>query len=178
MNITADLTLADQPKLTLLMTIAEDIARAGLTVTESDLERPWGAFYVIDESEIEPFAEQFFPDQLDELSQQLKTGLSLTPKILIVAPKQSLSWQYHHRRSEIWRVVAGPVGVVVSDSDELPTTIQSQPTHTRITIAQGQRHRLIGLGSWGIVAEIWQHIDHANPSNEADIVRIQDQYGR
>jgi len=28
------------------------------------------------------------------------------------------------------------------------------------------------------VAEIWQHTDAAQPSNEADIVRVQDDFGR
>jgi hypothetical protein len=41
-----------------------------------------------------------------------------------------------------------------------------------------ERHRLIGLDSWAIVAEIWQHTDIENPSNEEDIVRIQDDFGR
>jgi hypothetical protein len=28
-----------------------------------------------------------------------------------------------------------------------------------IQLEKGERHRLIGLDSWGIVAEIWQHTD-------------------
>ena len=31
---------------------------------------------------------------------------------------------------------------------------------------------------FGVVAEIWQHTDLNNPSDENDIVRIQDDYGR
>jgi hypothetical protein len=42
----------------------------------------------------------------------------------------------------------------------------------------GQRHRLIGLDQWGVVAEIWQHTDSENPSDESDIVRLQDDFGR
>ena len=41
-----------------------------------------------------------------------------------------------------------------------------------------QRHRLIGLDGWGIVAEIWRHTDAENPSDEDDIVRVQDDFGR
>lgn len=33
-------------------------------------------------------------------------------------------------------------------------------------------------GGWGVVAEIWQHTDKDNPSNEDDIVRVQDDFGR
>ncbi len=42
----------------------------------------------------------------------------------------------------------------------------------------GERHRLIGLQTWGIVAEIWQHIDTTSPSDESDIVRVSDDYDR
>ncbi|MFO0703343.1 MAG: phosphoheptose isomerase, partial [Patescibacteria group bacterium] len=40
------------------------------------------------------------------------------------------------------------------------------------------RHRLIGAGVWGVVAEIWQHTDPTKPSDEQDIVRVSDAYGR
>lgn len=42
----------------------------------------------------------------------------------------------------------------------------------------GERHRLIGLRTWGIVAEIWQHTDATSPSDEFDIVRVSDDYDR
>ena len=93
--------------------------------------------------------DQFFPTQRDTVAKQLAAGLPLTPKFLVVAPGQPLSWQYHHRRSELWHVVAGPVGLVVSDTDELPTDVAVQQAGASITIAQGQRHRLVGLGSVG-----------------------------
>ena len=41
-----------------------------------------------------------------------------------------------------------------------------------------ERHRLIGLSDFGIVAEIWIHTDSDNPSDEDDIVRLQDDYSR
>jgi hypothetical protein len=47
-----------------------------------------------------------------------------------------------------------------------------------IKLKQGERHRLMGLGNWGIVAEIWQHTDVSNPSDEDDIVRLQDDFSR
>ncbi|MCU0327251.1 MAG: phosphoheptose isomerase, partial [Spirosomaceae bacterium] len=40
------------------------------------------------------------------------------------------------------------------------------------------RHRLVGVNEWGIIAEIWQHTDPKNPSDENDIVRVQDDFGR
>lgn len=36
----------------------------------------------------------------------------------------------------------------------------------------GERHRLIGLNNWGVIAEIWRHTDKENPSDEDDIVRL------
>jgi hypothetical protein len=45
-------------------------------------------------------------------------------------------------------------------------------------LKKGERHRLIGLDDYGVIAEIWQHIDTENPSDEDDIVRVQDDYGR
>ncbi len=47
-----------------------------------------------------------------------------------------------------------------------------------IEIQKGERHRLIGLSDFGIVAEIWIHTDSVNPSDENDIVRLQDDYAR
>jgi len=47
-----------------------------------------------------------------------------------------------------------------------------------ISLEQGERHRLVGLDDWGVVAEIWMHTDPSNPSDEDDIVRLQDDFGR
>ena len=33
---------------------------------------------------------------------------------------------------------------------------------------------LLVLDTWGVVAEFWQHTDAESPSNEDDIVRLQD----
>ena len=43
----------------------------------------------------------------------------------------------------------------------------------QIILKQGERHRLVGLEDFGIVAEIWQHTEKNQPSDEEDIVRIQ-----
>jgi mannose-6-phosphate isomerase len=97
--------------------------------------------------------------------------------MLLVAPQARLSWQYHYRRAEIWRVVQGPVGVATSDTDA-EGEVQSYAPGDQITLRQGERHRLVGLSGWGVVAEIWQHTDASAPSDEEDIVRVQDDFGR
>jgi mannose-6-phosphate isomerase len=145
-----------------------------LQVVTSDFTRPWGGFFVVDEDQADLFIETFFPTYKKE---ELLLGNKLSPKILVVAPGQRLSWQYHHRRAEIWRVVEGEVGVVLSDTDEEAELNEFEPGDV-IVLNKGQRHRLVGLGGWGILAEIWQHTDPAHPSDEEDIVRLQDDYGR
>jgi hypothetical protein len=47
-----------------------------------------------------------------------------------------------------------------------------------VKLVQGQRHRLVGTDEWGIIAEIWKHTDKENPSDEEDIVRVEDDFGR
>jgi len=48
----------------------------------------------------------------------------------------------------------------------------------QIVLEQGERHRLIGLDDYCVVAEIWQHTDANHPSDEDDIIRVQDDFGR
>lgn len=146
----------------------------GFQIIKQDRERPWGGFLVLDESLAAQFAKEFFPEEDFEL---LKISEKLSPKILLVAPGKRLSWQYHFRRAEIWRCITGKVAVATSDNDiekEINTLIKGD----KIKLKQGERHRLIGLEDWGVVAEIWQHTDASNPSDEEDIVRLQDDFGR
>jgi mannose-6-phosphate isomerase len=150
------------------------LAAVGLTVVGKDLARPWGGFLLISQSEVGEFVRAYFPDAgLQDASEQL----ALSPKLLLVAPGQRLSWQYHRRRSEIWRVVEGPVGISRSLTDE-ETPMCSYSSGEVLRLELGERHRLIGLDTWGVVAEIWQHTDEATPSDEHDIVRVADDYDR
>ena len=146
----------------------------GFEVVQEDQTRPWGGFFVLDESQIQKFRERFFATvHLSDL--QLKNKLS--PKILVVGPEKRLSWQYHHRRSEIWKLVGGEGGIIISKTDE-EGPLQELQLDQVIQLAQGERHRLVGLDNWGIVAEIWMHTDPDNPSDEEDIVRVQDDFQR
>lgn len=47
-----------------------------------------------------------------------------------------------------------------------------------MTFRQVERHRLMGLDDYAIMAEIWQYTDVNNPSDEGDIVRVQDDFSR
>lgn len=154
--------------------VKKHIESFGYQIVDYDSERPWGGFLVIDEAQAQKFANQFFDGiPIDSL----KIGGKLSPKILIVNPKARLSWQYHHRRAEIWRVYQGTVGIIRSnDNDQKPILTLNEGDQVRLN--QGERHRLIGLQKQAMVAEIWQHTDPNNPSNEEDIVRLQDDFGR
>jgi mannose-6-phosphate isomerase len=145
-----------------------------LEAVEIDNQRPWGGFFVINEAQANLFIEIFFP-HLNNAALNI-TG-KLSPKILVVAPQKRLSWQYHHRRAEIWKLIGGNAAVMVSDNDE-ETEIINLNKGDIIELKQGERHRLIGTDNWGIMAEIWRHTDAANPSDENDIVRVQDDFGR
>lgn len=154
--------------------INEKLTAEGLKVANKDDSRPWGGFFVIDENDAEKFIQLYFPEfTLNEVSITNK----ISPKILIVAPNKRLSWQYHYRRAELWKVVDGPIAVAKNKTDE-QKEMQVYNEGDLITLAQGERHRLIGLDKYGIVAEIWQHTDESNPSDEEDIVRLQDDFGR
>ena len=143
-------------------------------IVDKDHNRPWGGFFVIAEDQAQRFADVYF-NGLDVSS--LKISGKLSPKILIVAPDKRLSWQYHHRRAEIWRVIQGQAGVVRSNTD-YENELEILNVGATVTLLQGERHRLVGLEDYAVVAEIWQHTDVDNPSDEEDIVRIQDDFGR
>lgn len=167
-------TAANIDKSEVFESIQAFLDTEGFKVVATDHQRPWGGFFVIDESQAPTFIAKFF----SHLSLEDFAGFEkLSPKILVVAPQKRLSWQYHHRRAEIWKLIAGVAGVVISDTDKetipLPLSIGQV-----INLKCGERHRLLGADGYGVVAEIWQHIDKENPSNEDDIVRVQDDFGR
>ncbi|MFT4683453.1 MAG: mannose-6-phosphate isomerase [Polaribacter sp.] len=154
--------------------IEENLRSFGFIIESKDLDRPWGSFLVIDESQAQAFSNQFFKG-LDVNT--LRIGGKLSPKILIVKPNARLSWQFHNRRAEIWQVYKGTAGIIRSDSD-VENEMEVYSEGDQIILQQGERHRLIGLDETSVVAEIWQHTDINHPSDEEDIIRVQDDFGR
>ena len=152
----------------------EELLKRGLKIEKTDFSRPWGGFFVINENQAQDFADIYFKG-LDVGSLRMRGKLS--PKILLVKPGARLSWQYHHRRAEIWCVIEGPVGIIRSTTNDQGHLVSFDAGET-LVLEQGQRHRLIGLENWGVVAEFWQHTDPKHPSDEDDIVRVQDDYKR
>ena len=136
-------------------------------IIDRDLKRPWGGFLVVDESLKDKFIRIFFPDY--KISD---AHLPITPKFLLISPLKRLSLQKHERRSEAWKIIYGSVKAIINDHEIMLYT------NDTVHIRKNTSHRLIGLDDWAIVAEIWIHDDPENPSDENDIIRIQDDFGR
>jgi mannose-6-phosphate isomerase len=154
--------------------VSEYLGELSLGVVETDFDRPWGGFFVIDPADTAEFIDTYFPDLPKE---DIEKGGGLQPKILVVEPGKRLSWQDHERREELWRTVAGPVGFHESETDE-QGPLQTLEVSEIVQHGIQHRHRLVGLENWGVVAEIWQHTDPNNPSDEDDIRRVQDDFKR
>jgi mannose-1-phosphate guanylyltransferase/mannose-6-phosphate isomerase len=107
--------------------------------------RPWGTYSVLGE------------------------GQGFKIKRVVVKPKQSLSLQMHHHRSEHWVVVSGTANITVGDTTKLMTPNQS----TYIEI--GTTHR---LENPGITDLVLIEVQCGNYLGEDDIVRFSDTYGR
>ena len=120
----------------------------------------------------------FFPD-VNPIDARLgNPEVELSPKFLLVAPEQRLSWQRHERRSERW-VFLTPGAYYKSLDPDNPGDLIPAPTGTEVQFAAGECHRLVGVkDAFTLVAEIWQHTDPSRPSDEADITRLQDDYQR
>ena len=154
--------------------IKKEIESFGFSVVSHDFKRPWGGFLVVSETQSQEFSDKFF-NGLD--INTLKIGGKLSPKILIVKPEARLSWQYHNRRAEIWQIFRGSAGISKSETDE-ENEMKVYHESDQIILKQGERHRLMGLDNFCVVAEIWQHTDIDHPSDENDIIRVQDDFDR
>jgi mannose-6-phosphate isomerase len=107
--------------------------------------RPWGTF------------EQF---TLNERT---------TVKIITVKPRQELSLQYHFKRREFWRVLAGHPTVTVGKKKRRANVGDEFYVPTRTA------HRL-GNSSKKTLAAVLEI--SFGTFRESDIVRLEDQYGR
>ena len=151
--------------------IKSEVKNLGFSITHEDFNRPWGGFFQIDQRQSQKFVHTFISKEINVNS------LKISPKILIVKPNQRLSWQFHKRRKEIWKVYRNEIGVIRSLTNFENDLIIKKEGEV-IHFDNQERHRLVGLDKIGVVAEIWIHTDLNNPSDENDIVRISDDYKR
>ena len=151
--------------------IKNEVKDLGFSIINEDFNRPWGGFFQIDERQSQKFVHTLISKKID------LNNLKISPKILIVEPNQRLSWQYHNRRKEIWKVYRNDIGIIRSLTNFENDLIIKKEGEI-IHFESQERHRLVGLDKIGVVAEIWIHTDFNNLSDENDIVRISDDYRR
>jgi mannose-6-phosphate isomerase len=152
------------------------IEAKGYAVADADEAKPWGAYYKLADEDAGAFIDEYF---LGRTVQELGRGGSLSPKFLIFEPGKKLSFQYHHRRAEIWRVISGNLIATITDQDTEGEWKTYAPGK-ELSYGAEARHRAGAPegGEWVVVAEIWQHTDPENPTDEQDIVRLADDFGR
>lgn len=153
------------------------VKKCGYSLTEVNTDKPWGSYFRFGHKDTTNFLKEFFPGQIqaDNLAAGEDVGLSI--KILLVLPGQGLSWQYHNRRSEIWSFITK--GGYKRNMTDKEGNFQSAQRGDVVQFAAAERHRLVGSDDcYTIVAEIWQHTDLKNLSDEEDIVRLIDDYSR
>ena len=148
------------------------ILENSLLVDDVDEHKPWGAYYRFAPNEKEKFLELFYKDV------DIDAPGDIHSKILVFAPGKKLSLQYHERRDEVWLVLHGEVEAYYGEGDELGE-YNTYHVGEMFTYPANMRHKGGASGKgWAVVAEIWRHTDQDNLSNEEDIARISDDFGR
>ena len=108
-------------------------------------DRPWGCFEILHQEE------------------------KCKVKKIIVNPGERLSYQYHHKRGEVWTVVAGKATMTLDD------VVKHYYYGETILIPQGTKHRVENKGQDDLV---FIEVQHGSYFGEDDIVRIEDDYNR
>ena len=90
-------------------------------------------------------------------------------KRLWVNPGHRPSYQYHHKRSEVWTVISG-TGLVTLDDKDMEVKNGSV-----IVVPAGMKHR---INNTGRVALVFIEVQYGEYFGEDDIIRIDDDYSR
>ena len=107
--------------------------------------RPWGQYWVLDDAETHKV------------------------KRIEVNPGGRLSYQYHHKRAEVWTMVTG-TGRITLDGD-----VRDYSAGEVAIIPLGVKHRIENPFSEPLV---FVEVQHGTYFGEDDIVRIEDDYNR
>ena len=165
-------------KVEMIADIIKFATQAGYSIADVDDTKPWGGYVRFDYKDGDRFISEFFPDINPEQARLGIPDAELSPKILLVEPKQRLSWQVHGRRAERWKFLNEGGYHKSTNADDPGNLIEAQ-AGDEVQFEAGECHRLVGAeDTYTFVAEIWQHSDKNNPSDEADITRLQDDYQR
>jgi mannose-6-phosphate isomerase-like protein (cupin superfamily) len=161
----------------MLEIIQSELSLDGYNIVEINSDKPWGAYFRIDSNQVDKFVNQYFPSLSPSEARLGIEKAELSPKILLVSPGQRLSWQYHNRRAERWKFLSSG-GYYKSLNDEQGELFTAESGNV-VQFQKSERHRLCAAADdYTIVAEIWQHTDPQNLSNEDDIYRLKDDYER
>ena len=159
----------------LAMIAEQAIEHAGLLIKKNDPRKPWGIEIKLrgNHERAMKFLEHFFGDL--PIAKTLVDPV--TPKILLIADGNRLSWHVHERKDAHLRVLHGHVGVSLSATDEEPAPRLRFPG-AYVHVPPFMRHRLSSVSGWAVVAEIGRDVVPDRPSDDQDTRRIKDDYGR
>jgi mannose-6-phosphate isomerase-like protein (cupin superfamily) len=90
-------------------------------------------------------------------------------KRITVHPGQRLSYQYHHKRSEVWTMIQGVALITIDDVATWYTPGQV------VQIPAGTKHRIENDRAESVV---FIEVQTGSYFGEDDIVRLSDDYGR
>jgi len=162
----------------------------GLKVREvNKKEKPWGGFVLFEHESLNAFRKAYWLRGISPYWQQVlaelwkaqdrdQRGLPLDAKLLLLEPGKRFSLQAHEKRSELWRVIEGPVVIIMGQNEEEVSEVEVRAGEI-IRIPRGRLHRAAAPAlHWGVLAEFWHHDDPRDPSCEEDILRYADDYDR
>ncbi len=117
-----------------------------------------------------PHAENIFGRIINVLGNLLTVCPDLNKvKRIVISPKERLSLQMHHHRSEHWVVIAGTARVNIGDRETFVHVNES------IYVPKSTLHRLENPGK--VPLEIIE-VQNGEYLEEDDIIRFEDSYGR
>ncbi len=102
-----------------------------------------------------------------EFRQLTSPGELVTVKTILVKKGQSLSLQYHHHRSEFWKVLSGTPEITKGEE------VFVAKAGDEVTIALEEKHRVRAIDEDVLILEIAR-----GTFDENDITRLEDAYGR
>ena len=111
---------------------------------ETDI-RPWGQYWVLEDADTHKV------------------------KRIEVKPGGRLSYQYHHKRAEVWTIIEG-VGRITLDGE-----VRDYKAGEVAIIPLGAKHRIENATEENCV---FIEVQHGTYFGEDDIVRIEDDYNR
>ena len=144
-----------------------------INIADIDKNRNWSIFIVKDESHEQGFVNTYFGRLY---TSNLKIVGQLIPKTHLASTSKRFRWKYFHRRVEIWNNILSQLDVKRSFNEE--EVLEILNVCDVVTIQKGIRHRLTSKKCNTFIADVWKNTDENNVSDECNIVRGQEDFGR